>query len=85
MLQVYYYTWEETSPPGCAIHFNQRLIFIQNRDYLGQYVIADRPTLIKQDSLRFTYPVEDGNTIQCDQDGLPKSIQLNGQFTIFER
>jgi hypothetical protein len=85
MLQVYYYTWEETSPPGRAIHFSQRLIFIQNREYMGQYVIADRPTLLKQQSLRLPYSGDDGNTIQCDQGGLPQVVHLDGQDVPLER
>ena len=35
VLHVYYYTGEETHPPGKAIHFNRRLIFLENRTYLG--------------------------------------------------
>ncbi|HME57215.1 MAG TPA: hypothetical protein VKF63_02680 [Terracidiphilus sp.] len=85
MLQVYYYTWEETNPPGRAIHFSQRLIFIENSNYLGQYVIADRPVLIKPDSLRFPYTKEDGNTIQCDQEGLPESVHMDGNYLALER
>ncbi|MDR3753887.1 MAG: hypothetical protein P4K93_09545 [Terracidiphilus sp.] len=84
-LGVYYYTWEETNPPGRAIHFSQRLIFIENQSYLGQYVIADRPTLIKADSLRFPYPKDDGNTIQCDQNGLPELVHLGGGDIPLER
>jgi hypothetical protein len=85
MLQVYYYTWEETNPAGLAIHASYRLIFIENSNYLGQYVIADHPVLIKPDSLRFPYSKEDGNTIQCDQEGLPKSLLLNGDYINLER
>jgi hypothetical protein len=79
MLQVYYYFGEDTKPAGRAIHASQRLIFIENADYLGQYVIADRPTLDKQDSLRFPYPEEIGNTIKCDREGLPTSVLLDGE------
>lgn len=84
-LGVYYYTWEETNPPGRAIHFSQRLIFIEKSKYLGQYVIADRPTLVKRDSLRFPYSKEDGNTIQCDQEGSPESVHLGGGDIPLER
>ena len=84
-LQVYYYTWEETNPPGRAIHFSQRLIFIKNREYMGQYVIADRPTLLKQQLLRFPYSRDDGNTLQCDQGGLPESVHLDGQDVLLEK
>jgi hypothetical protein len=83
--QVYYYTWEETNPPGRAIHASYRVIFIEDRKYLGQYVVADRPTLIKRYSLRFPYAKDDGNSIQCDQDGLPESVQLNGDYIALER
>ena len=85
MLRVYYYTWEESNPPGRAIHFSQRLIFIENRNYLGHYVIADRPTLIKGDFLRFPYSKDDGDSIQCDQEGLPESVHLNGDNLALER
>ena len=84
-LQVYYYTWEETNPPGRAIHFSQRLIFIENRNYVGQYVVSDRPVLVKRELLRFHYSKDDGNTIECDQEGLPKSLLLNGGDIVFER
>ena len=80
-LQVFYYTWEETNPPGRAIHFSQRLIFIEKEDYIGQYVISNRPVLTKRDLLRFP----DGNALRCDQDGLPKSLSLDGGDTILER
>lgn len=85
MLQVYYYTWEETNPPGRAIHFSQRLIFIQERNYLGQYVIPDRPVLINSDFLLFPYSKDDGNTIQCNQEGLPESVNLDGSGINLER
>ena len=84
-LQVYYYTWEETNPPGRAIHFSQRLIFIENRNYLGHYVIADRPILAKRDSLRFPYSKKGGNSIQCGPEGLPGSVQLEGGDAVLER
>jgi hypothetical protein len=85
MLHVYYYTGEETNPPGRAIHFSQRLIFVKNRAYMGQYVIADRPTLFKQQSLRFPYSRDDGDTLQCDQGGLPESVHLDGQDVLLEK
>jgi hypothetical protein len=85
MLQVYYYSGEETNPPGRAIHASYRLIFIDNSTYLGQYVIADRPTLIKQNFLKFPYPEEDGNTIKCAQEGLPKSLLLDGESKVLFR
>jgi hypothetical protein len=85
IVQIYYYTWEEANPPGRAIHFSQRIIFIENRNYLGQYVVSDRPVLVKQEMLRFHYSKEDGNTIQCDQGGLPESVHLDGHYIGLER
>jgi hypothetical protein len=84
-LQVFYYTWEETNPPGRAIHFSQRLIFVEKRNYIGHYVISDRPVLVKPDLLRFPFSEEDGNTLRCNQDGLPKSLYLDGGDRVFER
>ena len=78
MLHVYYYTWEETNPPGRAIHFSQRLIFIENGNYLGQYVISHRPVLVKPDRLVFPVSDQDRNSLKCDRDGLPKSANLDG-------
>ncbi len=78
VFRVYYYTWEETNPPGRAIHFSQRLIFIENRSYIGQYVVSDRPVLVKPDILRFPVSEADGDSLKCDQDGLPKSLILDG-------
>ena len=79
MLRVYYYTWEEANPPGRAIHFSQRLIFLENRNYLGQYVISDRPVLVKPDRLLFPVSEHDGNLLKCDGDSLPTSFILNGE------
>jgi hypothetical protein len=84
-ISVYYYTWEETNPPGRAIHSSQRLIFLENWSYLGQYVVEDRPVLVKPDLLRFPYSEGEGNTIQCDKEGLPKSLLLNGEDITFFR
>jgi hypothetical protein len=84
-LQVFYYTWEETNPPGRAIHFSQRLIFIEKQKYLGHYVISDRPILVKPDLLRFPFSEEDGSVLRCDQDGLPKTIYLDGGDRVLEQ
>jgi hypothetical protein len=85
MLHVYYYTWEESEPHAAAIHFSQRLIFIDNQNYVGQYVVSDRPVLVKPDSLRFPVSEEDGDSLRCDQDGLPKTLVLDGESRIFFR
>jgi len=78
-LSVYYYTWEEVNPPGRAVHFIQRLIFLKGRDYVGQYEVSDRPVLIKPDLLRFPVSEEGGNSLSCGQKGLPKSLLLDGE------
>jgi hypothetical protein len=83
MLQVYYYTGEETHPPGRAVHFSQRLLFIENRTYLGQYVVSDRPVLVKPGSLRFPDSAENGNLLKCDREGLPKAVNLEGVSDLF--
>ena len=85
ILHVYYYFWEESNPPGKAIHSSQRFIFLKNGNYLGQYVIADRPSLIKPDLLQFPNSGEDGNSIKCDREGLPGSVILDGQSTVLFR
>ena len=85
MLRVYYYTWEETNPPGHAIHFIQRLIFIENREYRGQYVVSDRPVLVKPDKLRFPVSGGDRNSLKCDQDGLPESFILDDESPVLFR
>lgn len=77
VLQVYYYTWEETNPPGKAIHFSQRLIFIHKNRYVGQYAVPDGPSLIRPNLLRFPDSKED--SVNCDETGLPKSITLDGE------
>ena len=84
-IQVYDYTWEETNPPGRAVHFSQRLIFIHDQKYLGQYVIEDRPTLTRSGLLRFPYSKELGNTIQCKRGGLPESVYVDGYNLALQR
>ena len=84
-LQVFYYTWEESHPPGRAIHFSHRLIFVEKKKYIGQYVISDRPVLVKPDLLRFPVSKQDGNALRCDQDGLPKSLYFDGGDRGLER
>ena len=84
-LQVYYYVGEETNPPGRAIHASYRLLFIENSNYLGQYVVSDRPVLVKPDLLRFQVSEKDGNSLGCDREGLPKSLILDGESRILFR
>ena len=83
-LQVYYYTWEETHPPGDAIHAAYRVLFFKDSTtYLGQYKVSDRPKLQNANKLVFPYAESDGNSIQCDRNGLPQSVLADGEDLIF--
>jgi hypothetical protein len=84
-LQVYYYEWEESNPPGRAIHQSKRIIFVDKKRYLGSYIVEDRPTKIGSDSLRFDYTENLGNEFKCDRDGLPNSVLLNGEPQVFAK
>ena len=84
-LQVYYYVGEETNLPGRAIHASYRILFIEDRNYIGQYVVSNRPVLVKPDLLRFPISEEDGNSLKCDREGLPKSLILDGESRVLFR
>jgi len=78
-LQVVFYEWHESSPPGKAVHSSYRVILMHGTTYLGSYAVEDRPT-IKGDELRFPYDA-DGNSMKCGADGVPpKKILLNGEI-----
>jgi hypothetical protein len=77
-LQVVFYAWEESSPPGAAVHSSYRVILMHGATYLGSYVVADKPS-IQGDEIRFPY-TENGNSIKCGTDGaLPKEVLLDGE------
>lgn len=77
-LQVVFYEWEESSPPGAAVHSSYRVILMHGPTYLGSYVVADKPS-IQGDELRFPYS-ENGNSIKCGIDGAPpKEVLLDGE------
>jgi len=79
-LEVFYHTWEESNPAGKAIHAAYRIVFLENGNkYLGQYKVQDPPTKITQTAIVFGYPASDGNSIACEGDSLPESIELNGE------
>ncbi|HEX8813481.1 MAG TPA: hypothetical protein VF742_15945 [Terracidiphilus sp.] len=81
---AFYYEWEESNPPGKAIHFQARVLLINMRgDYAGSYVIEDRPVRITHNALVFPYEERLGNKIQCDADGWPESVTLNDQGSTF--
>ncbi|MGP8270676.1 MAG: hypothetical protein ACLQLH_11460 [Terracidiphilus sp.] len=85
-LEVFYHTWEESNPPGKAIHAAYRIIFLEGGNkYVGQYKVQDPPTTITRTAIVFAYPAGDGNTIECEGDSLPKEVLLNGESgTLFK-
>jgi hypothetical protein len=79
-LRLIYYEWEESNPPGNAIHAQYRILFIGDKSkYIGSYIVEDRPTTILSDALVFGYEGKLGNKIQCNAQGLPKTVLLNGE------
>ena len=78
-LEVSYHTWEESHPPGKAIHAAYRIIFLENGNkYLGQYMVQYPPTKMTRSAIIFDYPEDDGRIIECEGDSLPKQVTLNG-------
>ena len=79
-LEVFYHTWEESHPPGKAIHAAYRIVFLENGNkYVGQYKVQDPPTKTTRTAMVFDYPARDGNTIECEGDSLPEEVTLNGE------
>ncbi len=76
-LQVVFYEWHESSPPGKAVHSSERVILIHGAAYVGSYVVHDKPS-IQGDELRFLYGAR-GDSIRCGMDGAPpKKVLLDG-------
>ena len=85
-LQVLYYEWEESHPPGAAIHAQYRILFMDaGSHYLGSYVVEDRPTKVGPTSIRFGYPERLENSIGCNKQGLPSRVLLNGELQVFSK
>ena len=85
-LEVFYYSWEESHPPGLAIHASYRVVLLEDGSkYVGSYQVQDRPARSTRTAILFNYPEGDGNTISCDGDSLPQSVVLNGEFEILEK
>jgi hypothetical protein len=76
---VIYYEWEESNPPGAAIHATQRVLFLEGDGYVGSYSVDDRPSKITPASILFDYPQALGNVIACNRTQLPKAVLLNGE------
>ena len=85
-LEVFYHSWEESNPPGKAIHAAYRIVFLENGNkYVGQYKVQDPPVKITRTAIVFGYPEGDGNTIECEGDSLPEKVNLNvGDGTLFK-
>jgi hypothetical protein len=78
-LEVFYHSWEESHPPGKAIHAAYRIVFLENgHKYVGQYKMQDPPTKVTRTAIVFDYPEGDGNTIACEGDALPEEVTLDG-------
>ena len=78
-LHVIFYEWNESPPPGEAVHASYRIIVMDGERYLGSYVVQDKPKL--QDGvLRFPYSA-DGDSIGCGREGvLPGKVLLDGEI-----
>jgi len=78
--QVFYYSWEESNPPGKAIHANYRILFLKSGNtYVGSYSTSDRHPKVKGREIRFEDSTDQGNVIACNEDGLPKTVVLDGE------
>jgi hypothetical protein len=77
-LQVVFYEWYESSPPGKAVHSSYRVVLMHGTTYVGSYVVEDKPS-IQGDEIQFPY-TSDGNSIKCTSDGAPpKKVLLDGE------
>ena len=82
-LEAFYHTWEQSNPPGRAIHAACTVVLLEGSKYVGQYHVPDRPARITRSAILFNFRGEDGNIIQCDGDNLPESVVLDGQDAKF--
>jgi hypothetical protein len=77
--RVFYFVWTQTRPRGVAMHGQQRLILVGDKErYAGSYMINDRPTKVEQDTIIFPYDAKDGNEIRCKEGVLPEDAELGG-------
>jgi hypothetical protein len=82
--RVLYHQWDDSHPPGRAIHASQRLVFLADGEqYLGSYVIASKPLKVSSGSILLPYPQELGNSIACADIGDGKKIVLDGEVHTF--
>lgn len=84
--QVFYYTWEESNPPGAAIHASYRIILLQDPDkYIGSYSVEGSPKRLGLSSIQIDYPESLGNTIIFDKSGPPSQVLLNGELHVLAK
>lgn len=81
--RVFFWDWEESNPPGEAIHAAYRLIFFDGEKYLGSYKVGDRPNTLTAESILFPYPEKFGNRIACADIGPGRNADLNGEQVAF--
>jgi hypothetical protein len=78
-VRVIYYEWNESNPPGKAIHASYRVILMTGNSYMGSYAIEDKPTVVNGKAIVFPYSPAEGNVIVCGVGGLPQEVLLNGE------
>jgi len=84
--RVFHFVWTQTRPHGVAMHGQQRLILIGNKErYAGSYVINDRPTKVESNAIKFTYDAKNGNEIRCEEGSLPEAAWLDGDNDPLEK
>jgi hypothetical protein len=84
--RVLYHEWEDSHPPGPAIHASRRLVFLADGEqYLGSYVVASKPLNVSSDSILFEYSEELGNSIACADIADGRKIVLDGESHTFSK
>jgi hypothetical protein len=84
--QIFSYIWEESCPPGAAIHASQRIVVMAGTGrYIGSYSVEDPPTRLVRNAILFGYSESLGNRIRFDRNGPPTKIHLNGELHIFAK
>ena len=84
--QAFFFQWYDIHPAGKAIHAQSRIVMLdEHRQYLGSYVVDDKPVKVTPGSILFPYTEELGSAISCDADTLPTKARLNGEQRPLEK
>jgi hypothetical protein len=84
--QIFYYEWQESNPPGLAIHASQRIILMKGAgQYIGFYRVEGPPTKVGPQSILFDHPESLGNSISFDKNGPPTRVRLSGELYDLEK